>query len=77
MDSDLSWKTQGQEDNIEKYLDIALGFSINNVCSSYWVSPKGLILENFGSIQGGYSGDYGTEALEEMSQLTELSLIHI
>lgn len=73
MDSDLSWKTQRQEDNIEKYLDIALGFSINNVCSSYWVSPKGLILENFGSIQGGYSGDYGTEALEEMSQLTEFA----
>ena len=73
LNSPLSWKALDCEDNIEKYLDIALGFSINKACSSYWVSPKGLILENFGSIQGGYSGDYGIEALEEMSQLTEFA----
>lgn len=73
MNSELSWKAQGKEEYVEKYLDIALGFSINKACSSYWVSPKGLILENFGSIQGGYSGDYGTEAIEEMSQLVEFA----
>lgn len=73
MGSDLSWKAEGREDKVEEYLDIALGFKKNIACSSYWVSPKGLILENFGSIQGGYSGDYGTEALEEMSQLAEFA----
>lgn len=73
MDSELSWKNQGNEAEIEKQLDIALGFRTNISCSSYWVSPKGLILENFGSIQGGYSGDYGIAALEEMSQLVEFA----
>ena len=73
MNSDLSWRAQGRESEIETYLDIALGFQINKACSSYWVSPKGLILENFGSIQGGYSGDYGIAALKEMSQLAEFA----
>lgn len=73
MNSPLSWKSQNKEDEIEKQLDMALGFRPNLACSSYWVSPKGLILENFGSIQGGYSGDYGIEALEEMSQLVEFA----
>lgn len=73
MNSGLSWKAQNRDDEIEKQLDMALGFSPNIACSSYWVSPKGLILENFGSIQGGYSGDYGIEAIEEMSQLVEFA----
>ncbi len=73
MNSSLSWKVQNKEEEIEKQLDMALGFKTNIACSSYWVSPKGLILENYGSIQGGYSGDYGIEALEEMSQLVEFA----
>ncbi len=64
----------GLSDNeITELLDRALGFSPSLACSSYWVSPKGLILENFGSIQGGYSGDYGIMALGEMSQLAEFA----
>ncbi len=43
----------------------------NPVTSSYWISPKGTILENFGSVQGGYSGDYGSAAIAELSQLAE------
>lgn len=73
MNSSYSWKSQGNENEVENQLDMALGFKINKACSSYWVSPKGLILENFGSIQGGYSGDYGTAALAEISQLVELA----
>ncbi len=73
MQSTLSWKAQGNEEEIENELDIALGFDISKACSSYWVSPKGVILENFGSIHGGYSGDYGIAALEEMSQLAEFA----
>lgn len=73
LNSSLSWKNGGNEEQIENELDIALGFRINKACSSYWVSPKGLILENFGSIQGGYSGDYGIAALEEVSQLAEFA----
>lgn len=37
------------------------------------MSPKGTILENFGSVQGGYSGDYGSNAVAEMSQLAEIA----
>ncbi|MDO5398392.1 MAG: hypothetical protein Q4G33_10730 [bacterium] len=73
MKSSLAWTAQNKEYEIENQLDMALGFKPSLACSSYWVSPKGLILENFGSIQGGYSGDYGTEALEEMSQLVEFA----
>lgn len=53
--------------------DRCFGLSKNLVTSSYWVSPKGTILENFGSLQGSYSGDYGSEAIVEMSQLAEIA----
>ncbi len=69
MESAKTWS----DAEVEYQLDIALGFRINKACSSYWVSPKGLILENFGSIQGGYTGDYGIAALEEISQLAEFA----
>ncbi len=69
MGSSKAW----DETEITHELDMAFGLEPNICCSSYWVSPKGLILENFGSIQGGYSGDYGIMALEEMSQLAELA----
>ena len=49
------------------------GVSKNPLTSGYWVSPKGTILENFGSVQGGYSGDYGSNAVAEMSQLAEIA----
>lgn len=54
-------------------LDINFGLSKNPVTSSYWVSSKGTILENFGSVQGGYSGDYGTNAITELSSLAKLA----
>lgn len=54
-------------------LDRCFGFSKNPVTSSYWVSPEGTILENFGSVQGGYSGDYGSNAVAELSQLAQLA----
>lgn len=73
MNSEYSWKNQNKEADVAHLLDIGLGFDISAACSSYWVSPKGLILENFGSVQGGYAGDYGTEALEELTQLAELA----
>lgn len=53
--------------------DRCFGVSKNPLTSGYWVSPKGTILENFGSVQGGYSGDYGSNAVAEMSQLTEIA----
>lgn len=53
--------------------DRCFGVSKNPLTSGYWVSPKGTILENFGSVQGGYSGDYGSNAVAEMSQLAEIA----
>lgn len=53
--------------------DVNFGISKNPVTSSYWVSPKGTILENFGSVQGGYSGDYGTNAITELAELARLA----
>ena len=73
MNSSRVW----DEAEVINQLDMALGFKTNIACSSYWVSPKGIILENFGSIQGGYSGDYGINALEEMSQLTEIAVNYL
>lgn len=73
MNSSRVWS----EEEVINQLDMALGFKTNLACSSYWVSPKGIILENFGSIQGGYSGDYGINALEEMSQLTEIAVNYL
>ncbi|MBQ7572831.1 MAG: hypothetical protein IJT23_01065 [Clostridia bacterium] len=55
------------------YFDIAFGMAPSKACQSYWVSPKGLILENFGSLQGGYSGDYGTKTLPLLGEICELS----
>ena len=49
------------------------GLSKNLATSCYWVSPKCTILENFGSIQGGYSGDYGSNAVVELSQLAQIA----
>lgn len=69
----LSGGTAWSAGEVQNRLDIALGFAPSLACSSYWVSPKGMILENFGSIQGGYSGDYGIAALAEMSQLAEFA----
>lgn len=73
MNSDLSWKAQGKEANIEQAIGIGLGFEVSKATSSYWVSPKGLILENFGSLQGGYSGDYGINALPQLAEIVELA----
>lgn len=53
-------------------LDRCFGLSDNLVTSCKWVSPKYTILENFGAIQGGYSGDYGSNAIVELSQLAEI-----
>lgn len=47
------------------------GDSKNLVLSSYWVSEKGTILENFGSVCGGYSGDYGSIAIVQLSRIAE------
>ncbi len=69
MGSNLSL-TKGAAGNV---LDINFGFTKNLVTSSYWVSPKGTILENFGSVQGGYSGDYGSNAIAELSEIAELA----
>lgn len=60
------------DDELKRQLDICFGREINKAVSSYWVSPKGLILENFGSVQGGYSGGYGMNALAELSQAAEI-----
>ncbi len=43
----------------------------NLALSSYWVSEKGTILENFGSVSGGYSGDYGSNAIAQLSRIAE------
>lgn len=43
----------------------------NLALSSYWVSEKGTILENFGSVQGGYSGDYGSSAVVQLSRIAK------
>ncbi len=53
-------------------LDRCFGLADNLVTSCKWVSPKYTILENFGAIQGGYSGDYGSNAIVEASQLAEI-----
>lgn len=63
-------------DDIKMALEIAFGKEKNLSCSSYWVSPKGTILENFGSIQGGYSGDYGSLAIAEASQIAQAAKIY-
>ena len=68
MDSD----SLRSDEEIEKQINICLGKDLSKALSSYWVSPKGLILENFGSVQGGYSGDYSTNALAELSQAAEI-----
>ncbi len=70
MGSSLVW----DEAERKRQFDIAFGFDISKACSSYWVSPKGLILENFGSIQGGYSGDYGMTAISQLGELCELAV---
>lgn len=70
MNSDSAWK----KSKSASLLDISFGLSKNAVLSSYWVSPKGTILENFGSVQGGYSGDYGSSAAAELSQLAQLGI---
>lgn len=67
MGSESVWK-QGKSAEL---LDICFGFGKSSALSSYWLSPKGTILENFGSVQGGYSGDYGSAAAAELSQLAE------
>lgn len=54
-------------------LDRCFGFSDNLVTSCAWVSPKFTILENFGAVQGGYSGDYGSNAIVLLSELAELA----
>lgn len=56
--------------------DICFGEKNNLVTSCKWVSPKGTILENFGAVQGGYSGDYGSNAIVEMAQLAELAKVY-
>lgn len=55
-------------------IERCFGITKNLVTSSYWVSPKGTILENLGSLHGGYSGDYGTNAIAEMSELSQCSI---
>lgn len=52
-------------------LAVCFGDNKNPVLSSYWVSEKGTILENFGSVQGGYSGDYGSNAVVQLSRIAE------
>lgn len=59
--------------NAGTVLDINFGLAKNLVTSAYWVSPKGTILENFGSVQGGYSGDYGANAIMELSEIVQIA----
>ena len=68
--------TSLSSDKVKYILNVNFGNEKNPVTSSYWVSPKGTILENFGSVQGGYSGDYGTNAIAELSQLNEISKLY-
>ncbi|MGN0244153.1 MAG: InlB B-repeat-containing protein [Lachnospiraceae bacterium] len=73
-----SWENQGADGaaHIQNSVDIGLGRKISAETYSYWVSPKGTILENFGAINGGYTGDYGTAAVVEMSQIVEMAAEH-
>lgn len=57
-------------------LGICFGNIKNPVLSSYWVSEKGTILENFGSVQGGYSGDYGSNAVVQLSRIARIAQEH-
>lgn len=70
MGSENAWKSG----KVASLLDICFGLEKNTVLSSYWVSEKGTILENFGSVHGGYSGDYGSSAAAEISQLAQIGL---
>lgn len=65
---DTGLETTAAEDVFKR----CLGISNNLVTSCKWVSPKYTILENFGAVQGGYSGDYGSNAIAEVSQLAEI-----
>lgn len=69
-------KTVTGPERVKNSIDIGLGIAPNISTYSYWVSPKGIILENFGSINGGYTGDYGTAAVVEMSQIAEMAAEH-
>lgn len=69
-------KTVTGPERIKNSIDIGLGIAPNVSTCSYWISPKGVILENFGSINGGYTGDYGTAAVAEVSQIVEMAAEH-
>ncbi len=73
--TDFEKQVNGPE-RVKNSIDIGLGIAPNISTYSYWVSPKGLILENFGSINGGFTGDYGSAAVAEVSQIVEMAAEH-
>lgn len=69
-----SWRLDNGSTELQEMVDIGLGREKNKSTSNYWVSPNGIILENLGSSSGGYSGDYGTSAITELSEIIELAI---
>ncbi|MGN0244121.1 MAG: hypothetical protein ACI4CT_08690 [Lachnospiraceae bacterium] len=68
-----SWENQTNGyDIIKDYLDIGLGRKASVSFHDFWISPKGTILENLGSLYGGYTGDYGTNAVVEAAEIVNL-----
>lgn len=63
-------------ERVKNSIDIALGRKPNISTFSYWVSPKGIVLENFGSINGGYTGDYGASAVSQVAEIVEMATQH-
>lgn len=69
-----SWEsTVAGQNSIKETIEIGLGYRTSKAFGDYWISKKGIILENLGSLYGSYSGDYGTNAVIEVSDIVELA----
>lgn len=69
-----SWEhTSAGLTNIKETIERGLGYRISTAYKDYWISKKGMILENLGSLYGSYSGDYGTAAIAEVSDIAEMA----
>ncbi len=58
-------------DKALKYVRVAVGLE-KAPLGGYWVTRKGLALEPWGTLGGGYCGNYGLNCVHEMSTLAEL-----